>query len=344
MDQVLATLPPTFRYRYTLVFSSRSLQEASYEAPRVILFGRDASTIITFNGDDGQRGFNALEVMSFDEGSERFEFREIAFPTSGDGTGAVTFSEPNPLRCQSCHGATARPVWDSWPLWPGVYGERYGMKLSSREEAGLAAFSGRQKSDPRYRFLLGLERWSDPEMFRPSSRAQYAATVEEPPNVELGTLLATLVGRSLAHELQQEPALRPYRYALLGLADGRCGELADFLPGASWASLRPSWRSFIREVTRVQAVLNRSKMQRLVDPLRFDAESQRSGAPEILVLGFLAKQVSDIGASRWTTALEPGSYDLPQSAAVALRDALLRSAENEDPELAGASALAAVSE
>jgi hypothetical protein len=343
VEQVLATLPATLRSRYVLVFSSRSLQEASYEAPRVILYERDAGTVITFNGDPGQRGFNALELMSFDERSERFEFREIVFPAPGGDSGAVAFSDPNPPRCQGCHGAAPRPVWDSSPLWPGVYGERYGMRLSPREEAGLGAFLARQKSNPRYRSLLGLERWSDPGTFRPSSRAQYVSTVQEPPNAQFGALLAALVGRSLGRELDQEPALLPFRYALLGLADGRCGGLADFLPGASWERLRPAWRSFTREVTRARSTQAEFKARRLVGSQRFEGNSRGFAAPEIMGLGFLARQVSDIGPSMWTTALEPGGYDLPQSAALALRDALLRSAERYDSELAEASELAAVS-
>ena len=344
VEQVLTTLSPTLRYRYLLVFSSRSLQEASYEAPRVILFDNDARTIITFNGDPAQRGFNALEVMNFDEASGRFEFREITFPSAADASVGVTFSAPNPPRCQSCHGGMPRPIWDSGPLWPGVYGERYGMKLSGRERAGLEAFLARQGSDPRYRLLLGVERWSDPETFRVSSHAQYASTAQEPPNAQFGTLLSVLVGRSLARELEQRPALQAYRYALLGLAEGRCGALADFLPKESWSQMRPAWRTFTHDVARAQTAQTQSRIRRLVDPMRFDGSSRESAAPEVMGLGFLAQQVSDMGPSMWTTALEPGSYDLPPSAVGSLRDALLRSAESNDSELTESSALAAGSD
>src|SRR5256885_17060270 len=46
------------------VFESRSLQGASPENPRVILFGPDARFIVTFNGSPAQRGFRSEEHTS----------------------------------------------------------------------------------------------------------------------------------------------------------------------------------------------------------------------------------------------------------------------------------------
>src|ERR1700739_3378411 len=57
VEQLLAALPAPQRARYALVFNSRSLQGATPERPRVILFGPDARFILTFNGSPAQRGF-----------------------------------------------------------------------------------------------------------------------------------------------------------------------------------------------------------------------------------------------------------------------------------------------
>src|SRR4029077_9806278 len=65
VEELLAALPAAQRNRYALVFESRSLQGASPENPRVILFGPDARFIVTFNGNAAQRGFRVVETMEF---------------------------------------------------------------------------------------------------------------------------------------------------------------------------------------------------------------------------------------------------------------------------------------
>ena len=205
IEAVLPALPDSLRYRYALVVASRSLQDAGYDGPRVILFGPDARLVVTFNGDRDQRGYDALETMEFDAASGQFRFREVKFPTHPADASPVTFSEPNPSRCQRCHGTPARPVWDTQPLWPGAYGERYQASLSAEEQAGMASFLARQAADPRYQSLLGVDRFANPETFRPSARNRYAGTPPEPPNAELSAHLESLVARSIAVE---QP--RPY--------------------------------------------------------------------------------------------------------------------------------------
>ena len=158
IEDLLPMLPGSLRSSYALVFASRSLQGASFEAPRVILYGADARFIVTFNGDASQRGYRALETMEFDDASGQFKFREIEFPAHPAVPLPVRTSETNPARCQRCHGTPARPVWDTQPLWPGAYGERYQASLSSEEQAGMERFLARQVADPRYRSLLYVDR------------------------------------------------------------------------------------------------------------------------------------------------------------------------------------------
>ena len=58
VDGLVQLLPESMRTQYTLAFHSRSLQGASYGSPRAILFGADASLVITFNGDPSERGYD----------------------------------------------------------------------------------------------------------------------------------------------------------------------------------------------------------------------------------------------------------------------------------------------
>ena len=77
IEELLPSLPVSLRNRYALVFSSRSLQGASFKDPRVILFGDDARFIVTFNGERTQAGFYTLETMEFNEDEATFQFREV---------------------------------------------------------------------------------------------------------------------------------------------------------------------------------------------------------------------------------------------------------------------------
>src|SRR6202047_15762 len=98
VEELIAALPEDLRTHYSLVFSSRSLQDASFEHPRAVLFGSNAQLILAFNGDPSQHGFEAVEPMEFDSHTNRFIFREITF--SSDKTQpAARISDPNPARC-----------------------------------------------------------------------------------------------------------------------------------------------------------------------------------------------------------------------------------------------------
>src|SRR5258708_26724816 len=121
VEELIAALPASERSRYALVFESRSLQGASFENPRAILFGPDARLILTFNGGARQRGLRSVETMEFDEGTREFRLRELLFPERAAGAVGVVISEPNPQRCARCHGTPAPPLWDSFPPWPGAY-------------------------------------------------------------------------------------------------------------------------------------------------------------------------------------------------------------------------------
>src|SRR5258708_32644808 len=57
VEELIAALPASERSRYALVFEIRSLQGASFENPRAILFGPDARLILPFHDDARPRGF-----------------------------------------------------------------------------------------------------------------------------------------------------------------------------------------------------------------------------------------------------------------------------------------------
>ena len=326
VEELLAALPAPQRARYALMFDSRSLQGASPENPRVILFGPDARFILTFNGSPVQRGFRVIETMEFDDASKEFHLRELTFPEHPAGADPVVVSAVNPPRCARCHGSPPRPVWDSFPLWPGAYGERYGARLSSRERVGLAAFLAQQPAHPRYRQLLAVQRFADPQTFRPSASSQYAAVAEEPPNAELGIDLGRLQAQSIARELVQQPAFASYQYALLGVADSSCGGLAQFYPDVLWREKRSAFERFARDTAVANARQAQLKAARAAGGgHRARAAGAASSDDALVPLRFVAESALGVDTRAWTLALEKGTYDftLPPQAARPLREGLL---------------------
>lgn len=112
-----------------LVYESRSSQSASFEFPRTILSNdihRSTDNpqsvfrsffAMSFNGEKTQKGFYNLEIIEFNSDKGRFEFHELIFDPMGRRAPTPVL---NATRCLMCH--QDRPVWDSYPHWPGVYG------------------------------------------------------------------------------------------------------------------------------------------------------------------------------------------------------------------------------
>jgi len=326
VEELIAALPAAQRNRYALVFESRSLQGASPENPRVILYGPDARFIVTFNGSPAQRGFRVVETMEFDDDSKEFRLRELLFPERAAGPEKVVVSEVNPQRCTRCHGAPPRPVWDTFPLWPGAYGERYRATLSARERAGLAAFLALQPTHPRYGELLDVKRFADPQTFRSSALTQYAGVPEEPPNAELSVYLGRLQSQSIARQLVRQPAFELYRYALLGLADTACGRLADFYPDALWRTQRHGLERFARDTAATNARQAQLKAARAASGGGAAVAADGGTSDNSLMqLRFVAESALGIATQNWTLALEKGTYDftMPPLPAQPLRETLL---------------------
>ncbi len=327
----IALLPVGLRTDYVLVFASRSLQAASFTAPRAVLYGTDGRFIVTFNGDSGQRGFEAIETMEFDERTGTFHFRELRFRPDG----VAELSADNPARCAACHGRPARPVWDLPPVWPGVYGERYRAGLSPAEAAGMQAFLRRQPADPRYRHLVSPARFAERSTYVGSAHARYDGDSDEPPNFRLTALLSGMQQQSLIASLLAAPGFGRYRHLLVAAADGHCGDVATYLPAEQRERVRSERErrlAYAAPLREREAVGRRSRRVATV-------ESYRAGfhAEDLSELRILAEAVAGLAPQRWALALDndeenrllvdsaPGAADL-LAGVVEAGDATLRNA------------------
>jgi hypothetical protein len=166
VESIISKLPLQARQRYVLIYKSRSLQAASPLEPRVVMFDDSAKYVATFNsGHAYQGGYNAIEMMRFNESSNSFELREINFNELG-----ANVSKINPEKCLLCHGTNPRPLWDEYSLWAGIYGSAddglfrtfpapgSGFQLpfykpEARENQYLDAFLNSKHKNPRYHQL-----------------------------------------------------------------------------------------------------------------------------------------------------------------------------------------------
>ena len=208
IEEVIERLPESYLENFTLAYDSESLHGSSFDFPRAVLFGTDATLVITFNGDPSQRRYNHLEVMQYRQQTREFELRSISFEDD------VLFSVKNPPLCQSCHGHDPRPIWSSYEYadieslehWPGFFGSTHDAPaLNSIEEKAYGRFRKLAAEHPRYQYL----RLSHPE----SDWFPYGAGPFEHrfrPNNRLGNLLARLNAKRVASGLVEKEFFRRY--------------------------------------------------------------------------------------------------------------------------------------
>lgn len=329
IEELLPQLPTVFKAGYVLVFDSRSLQQASFTNPRVIMFGSDAKFILTFNGDPSQRGFDTLETMEFDADSAQFVFREIEFRHSAPGIQAkAVYSRDNPEKCEICHGSPARPVWDAYPTWPGVYGEQYLRPLTAHERSGLAEFLVRHSSHTRYRSLFYLERYVRPVTFHPDTREQYQGSLTEPPNSTLNTLLGRENLLALSAQIQRAGRFNAYRYALLASLNADCTP-DDHVPARVRASYGTPFSDFAERTRQLDLWLQERKDLRSLSPTRAHAKESLDR------FRYLVEEGLGLSTTQWTMALEKNTFDfsMKESAAAELEAMLLAVVVDTDPDI-----------
>lgn len=137
IDLFLSTLPKSFRRHFSLVHRSFSIQNSTPHTPRVIMYGRDAQVMLTFNGgvdETGKKlgGGDTIEVIKWIPETKSWKFSELEF----DETKKIT-QKQNIAKCVMCHAGTPKPVdmvdadkyfdelkpiFPQYPFWPGFYG------------------------------------------------------------------------------------------------------------------------------------------------------------------------------------------------------------------------------
>ncbi len=133
IDDLIEKLPSEMKSKPVFVYDSKSIQQSSFDTPRVILSSskvidtKNNSLFLAYTGNPKFRGGNTVEVMEYHGDEARFSFREIDFNFG------VKYSKENPQKCLICHQSTdrtdidPRPNWEPYSNWPGVYGKDGGF-------------------------------------------------------------------------------------------------------------------------------------------------------------------------------------------------------------------------
>lgn len=165
VEEFLEALDDDQKDHYVMMYDSKSLQGASFQKPRVIMFSKTGEILFSFNGDTTQKNGNKIEMILFDENTSKFRAHEIEF------TGTSAIVRKDPAICMSCHGTDIRPNWNNYNQWEGAYGSN-DARLSEREYQELEVFKRSHQDHPRYRHLGNVR-----SRYQPTGDPRYSRTV-----------------------------------------------------------------------------------------------------------------------------------------------------------------------
>jgi hypothetical protein len=229
IESFLAALPQDYRSRYTLMYDSGSLQEATVAEPRVIAYGTDASLVLAYNsGDPALHGSDTVELIQFNQPETRFEFYEIS---KSKTTGKLQLTSET-AKCEGCHRTDdPRPNWQPYDNWPGAYGSKDDYPTSD-EKTGLVNFLKTAASNPRYETLLNL----------PSTSADNEVQFTGAPNTALVDTISQWNYMRAARLVRATKDYDSYKYAILGSSD--CSSEFDrFFPKSN--PLPSNWQNVL---------------------------------------------------------------------------------------------------
>ena len=313
ISELVPLLPRELRANFTFVYDSRSPLRSSISPayPRVIMFTNAARLVLTFTGDERQPGFDLLESMSFDDESAKFELHSYLLPAAERRGWRPP---PEDLNCARCHGSDSRPIFNSYPLWPGFYGSVKDTfprdRIGAKEERNYAKFLAEAAKTGVYENLIFPADsvggpYVNPRRFRPHTviDAKLPHTVIDAkllpflPNTRFGMALTELNRRRIYRKLAEGKEFRANEKQLLA-------KLLECRPGG-----RPG-RTAVRLIEEQLKRENAERLKRLGDPE--DPEQSANYMPELLFVRELA-EVDQVSArasadrSDWSMALEPGS-------------------------------------
>jgi hypothetical protein len=192
---LLDALPREIRENAVLLEASESPHRADAQHPRIVAFSPGARFLIAISSDPRDPRHDVVHMAELDHGAWRFRALDLASDSFVDDDRA----------CVSCHGDPARPIWSSYPDWPGAFADETGL-LNDGQRVALAAIL----ADPTHRVAkLGLD------LDVSTSTIQLADRFHAAPNAVLSAELGAAAAESLATRIFRSPRYRDHRASLL---------------------------------------------------------------------------------------------------------------------------------
>lgn len=192
VEDLLRALPTWLLANHILVETTRTDHPASALHPRLLLFGSDARLLMAFGSDPGDPQREVVDLAELED-SGFWKFRSMDFRTS-----PPTLSS-DASACTGCHADPPRPIWGSYPSWPGMFGAEQD-RVTSAQAKRLNELRADPGASDRF-FALGLPApfgggaWEEGDVVRlPGRSYAYSNTVF---NLELGPAVADGVFRRL---------------------------------------------------------------------------------------------------------------------------------------------------
>ncbi len=221
IDDLIPLLPVRLRSNPLLAFRSQGPEKdyVSTDNPRVVLYSSDATFVLSYIGPHAEER-PRLELMEFDREKSRFVLTLIEWDRPRPGKSYVRVRR-NPTACLNCHGSDPQPIWNSYPTWPGFYGQDDDRLIrGSDEERAYQTFA--EKVAPRVARYGALPLWqvrNERSKLAPSK--QYVAKgrvfpyINPPrdgnrlrPNLRYTNALAVLLARRAARILMDDLSLQ----------------------------------------------------------------------------------------------------------------------------------------
>jgi hypothetical protein len=306
VSELVPLLPRELRENFTFVYDSRSPFRSgiSPEFPRVIMFTNDARLVLTFIGDERQPGFDLLETMAFDYESATFSLHAYLLPAGERRSWRPSAEE---AKCSRCHGADARPIFDSYPLWPGYYGSVQDTfphdRMGQKESRNFAAFAAAAAKTGVYKDLIyptgtPVSPFLDPRLFHDNTVELDPKLFPYMPNARLGIALTELNRQRIYRKLSAGEGFAASEKQLLA-------KLLECQPGD-----RPD-RNAMRPIAEQLRKENAARLKRLGvlpgDPPKSRNDMQElQFVRELTEIDWVAKRAG-VDRSDWSMAMEPGS-------------------------------------
>jgi hypothetical protein len=170
IEELMDHLPRVLLSNYILMEDSHSRQQPSTrERPRIVLFLPDGRLFMGIATNPDSNGYHDVEML---ESRDNKTWQLGALRLRPDAppfihTAGSRMHETS--SCVDCHGASSRPIWGSYPTWPGAFADGAGHDLTAAQADALnrALNESDQLANVRLQKLNWLKRtgWSADDDF-----------------------------------------------------------------------------------------------------------------------------------------------------------------------------------